>query len=730
MTRTTSILLKSLLLLSGIPALAQNSVKQTDLGCKPPIGRALWHDRIDREQRNALRTFGGSQPDDVKYFVSQSLTKKVDYLQCKIETDTSQGDQRKKAYLAGIEKILKNFSVQYSRRRFNAAHLPSVLDAYESAVASDIRKESVEPIVVKNPYDVGMLLLASDAFTTNSGYKASKNELLRKYCHIYPDQVFVQLSQNSDVPFRDSLIKMAGYRYPKKLYDYAAADNKLGYAIRSIDDPFIKAVSQMARSGGSGQLYFPFLDNIIAGKITIKEIDAVKEDPLKYYQLLVKTRMDYINRSLDGEKIVSNAELDLMLQRKGRDYFIKEINALHESPDPVRFRILNSLNAQELYYLVIAGETEMYTSSYVNGIYPLMMQKIGRKGDSLLMSVSFDRFKKFIKIAAGYNTLSDFLASFPDKDKAQTLMAAFVNGLERSNGLEDGVDVADSYASISEVNKEVAAEMLRNVKSNFDKNVRDNNKRGAVIYNLLYKLFLSANDSTINLSKEFGIPPVYSVSYNSLVSDSAGRVVMQVFFYGDKDGKMNYNGFVPQFANANWKKVEDNKNWIAFASTKGKPILIYANKPIDEEREGELEKAQAALDSYLEEKRLNPTVIIHRGHSYYAPSTIEQIPPSARIVILGSCGGYNLIHDVLKHSSDAHIVSSKQVGRMNINQPMIDLLNEKLRTGANIDWMPFWKELKGKAGKVEGFDDYIPPYKNLGAIFIKAYNRSMGEEEI
>ena len=39
-----------------------------------------------------------------------------------------------------------------------------------------------------------------------------------------------------------------------------------------------------------------------------------------------------------------------------------------------------------------------------------MMQKIGNKGDSLLMSVSFDRFKKFIKMAAGYNTLSDFLA--------------------------------------------------------------------------------------------------------------------------------------------------------------------------------------------------------------------------------------------------------------------------------------------------------------------------------
>jgi hypothetical protein len=29
----------------------------------------------------------------------------------------------------------------------------------------------------------------------------------------------------------------------------------------------------------------------------------------------------------------------------------------------------------------------------------------------------------------------------------------------------------------------------------------------------------------------------------------------------------------------------------------------------------------------------------------------------------------------------------------------------------------------------EGFQDYIPPHKNLGAIFIKAYKMAMGEED-
>ena len=188
--------------------------------------------------------------------------------------------------------------------------------------------------------------------------------------------------------------------------------------------------------------------------------------------------------------------------------------------------------------MVVTGESEIYTSSYIRGLYPRVMQRIGNRGDSLLMSVGFDKYKKFIKIAAGYNTLPNFLASFPDAEQAKALMTAFVNNLDRTEGLEDGVDVADSYASISETMKPVAEEMLKNIRINYEISLQNNNKRGTVIYDILYKLFLSA-DSTknVDLTKEFGIPPVYSVSNSSLATDSSGRIVMQVFFFGDDDGK-------------------------------------------------------------------------------------------------------------------------------------------------------------------------------------------------
>jgi len=713
------------LIAQPIVSTAQTSV--SDKACKPPISRARWHDDIDKAQKKLIdQKVGAGDNEDLNFFVNGALTKRVDAIQCAIDSDVNLREQQKIAYLRGLESLLRGYSTGYRSRQMTAAQFPVSLDAYEAAIKLNDKGESILPLIQKYHYEIGKLLTSNLAFERNSGLRDAKAHLVIKNIELHPDKAFQILKDNPDVPFRDSLIKIAAYKNPRQAYDYAAADNRLGFAIRAIDDPFVKAISKMAKST-SGQLYFPFLHNILSNKISLEEIDAVKNDPVKYYKLLVQTKMSYIQNQLDGEKVLEMEALSAMLQNKAVENFIRPINDLHEVENPaVRFRALTPLNAQELYYVVLAGERDLYTSSYIKGVYPAMMQKIGNRGDSLFLSVGFDHFRKFIKMAAGYNMLPTFLNSFPDKDGANTLMRAFVNGLDKKNSLEDGVDVADSYASISETMKPVAEQMLENVKSNYELAVQRNSKRGMVIYNLLYKLFQSATDSTINLSQEFNIPPVYNVSYSSLANGDSGKVIMQVFFYGDKDGRMNYAKFIPQFPASLWKRSE-TKQWVSFASTKGKPIVVYANKPLDEQS-GEVDQAQAALCQYLSENELNPTIVIHRGHSYYAPYTIEQLAPSAKIVFLGSCGGYHLIHDVLERASDAHIIASKQIGKQVINQPFFDLLNEKLRTGNNVEWINFWKEFKAKAGSTEGFDDYIPPQKNLGAIFIKAYKNAMGGE--
>ena len=62
---------------------------------KVDIKRQHFHDYIDREQKNALRAdgtadavFRGSGDEEINFLITQNLTKEVDLLQYKIETDS------------------------------------------------------------------------------------------------------------------------------------------------------------------------------------------------------------------------------------------------------------------------------------------------------------------------------------------------------------------------------------------------------------------------------------------------------------------------------------------------------------------------------------------------------------------------------------------------------------------------------------------------------------------
>lgn len=709
---------------------------------KPEFRRQINHDGIDAEQKIILsidgkedKLFTPSDKEEINLMLTRSLVKKTDWIQYSIETDSGLDHRLKVFYLSELEKLLRYFRQNWKGvgdRKINPLNLSIIITTYEACMQAERKGESIENIVNALPYDAGTNIINAGVFEKNRGYQPAKDRQVLKLCLLYPDRIFPILQQNPDVPFADSLIRTLDKRkYARQFYDYAAAGNKLGAIIRSItDDVFIKTIAIMARSK-SGQQYFPFLDNIVNGKITLREIDDAKDDSLLYYQLLVRTQMDYVARAINKDTAFEFKSLTRRLEDKAKADFVNIINGLHNERNPdIRFKSIQSLNAQELYYLAVSSDGSIYTSSFVKGVYPLMMKKINNRGDSLLMLLNFDKYRKFIKMSAGFNTLDNFLASFPksdqpgDEDPANTLMRAFVKNLEKSDGLEDGVDVADSYASIAETLLPVASEMLNNIQDNYQRNLVAGNKKGIAIYNILGKLFLSADTTrNIDLTKELGIPPVYEVPFTALANDS-GRVAVQLFIYGDKDGIGVFPGLISMFNNPNWKIDGSNKQWVTITAAKGRPVSLYMNRPLPEET-GEDAKAQEALCQYLEKNNIVPSVTINRGHSYNAPYTIEQMSTASKIVFMGSCGGYRMIHDILEKAPDAHIIGTKQIADAPVNNPFLKLIMEKLRTGSNIEWIPFWKEL-GKMVTDKIFEDYVPPHKNLGALFIKAYTKAMG----
>jgi hypothetical protein len=709
--------------------------------------RMLWHDNIDKEQQRLILLGGGkndslirlSKDEAVNLQVTDALIRKVDELQEQIELDSTLNTNSKKRYLRGLSDVLQKFDRAVQSKEIPPAQAPGMIDAFVRAMDLDRKGESIEPVIVATPYETGRIVVECFNYPSeNRGAKPARILLTKRFYESRPALIFNYLSTHPGAPYEDSLIIIAGHYDIGRLYDFAAAGNDLGYHIRNSRDSLLRTVAALATSR-SGRLYFPFLDNLVKGKTTTQEIDKVKDDDLAYYKLLVKTRLDYAERLLppiQDTPLEMNA-LTQMLEKKGKQVFVSEINALHTTENPaVRFRILDPLTPEELYYLVVLSEDEIYTSSYL-GVYDRIFQRMKAPyGDSLLLQVHGDYFRKFIKMAAAYNKLEHFLGTM-DKQNAGTIMKSFVIHLENA-GEEEAVDVADSYSSIVEKSPALAHFILNEVKWNLDKNIAAADKKGIIIYRLLQTLFESADTANkVDLSSKLGIPPIYSVDRRSLTDDS-GRVIQQVFFYGDKDkdGQNSYADFMRIFqtrpgTKPEWR-IQENPQWTTISSIRGKPVIIYANKPLLGEDDPDA-KAQRALNDYLYDHHLKPTIVIHRGHSYHVKYTIEQMPATARIVVLGSCGGYNNLSEVLKISEDAHIISSKQVGTKAVNEPILQAMNNTLIAGKNIEWLPMWRELEAGFRKDpvarERFDDYIPPYKNLGAIFIKAYRKAMETNE-
>ncbi len=707
-----------------------------------PIQRRLNHERISEEQLKCDKADGKqdgfikvSANDEVNLQVTDAIFRKINVLKDFVETDSKIATNNEKVrQLNYIQDVVKSFRAEWKAKLLNPALAPLLIDNFERIMKANIDSISMVTFIAEVPYEIGKI--NTEIFKNTKGYKESKKILFLKYAAIYPDKILPTIRPFADETFADSMVVVAAINNPKQLYDYASsASTPEGKLIQRNTHPMVKAISRLSHTPNA-LLYFPFLDDIINGK---QQVDSIRkligdgenhlDNSIGYFKLLVKTEIAYQQRLIAKDTPVAMFGINGLkevLQRKAIQYFITPINELHEQNNlNIRMKAIDPLSAQDLYYVIVMGENDIYTSSYKHSFERLLL-KMGNapRGDELLMSVNMDYFRKFIKMAANFNQLDAFLKTMP-QDKATVLMKAFVANLDKSSNLEDAVDVADSYSSIRD--KDLLQGIINNVANNEQRSITENNNRGKTIYNLLKTIFLSSDSSNVDLTSQIGIPSIYSID-NKYLTDDSGRIVQQVFFYGDEDGKTNYTGFINSFSPKEWK-ITTLKEWVEIKSLKGK-VWIYGNLPLDSDKNLD-DTAQAHLKMYLAKKDINPSVVIHRGHSYWLPGTIKRMTGDAKIILLGSCGGYKNLSQLLSICPDAHIISTKEIGKGDINRPIINYLNQALLSGKTLIWKDMWASLtktfyadNNKAVK-ESWDDYVPPYKNLGAIFIKAYNKKM-----
>ncbi len=695
-----------------------------------PMNRILWHEQIDKEQKRIDKIDGKTdgiiklvQNEDINVQVADAVFRRVDELQ--LEAEKRNTDHNTKiGYLRGLKELLQEYQKQVKLKRVMAVHAPVLIESFDSCMQLISRKTSVLPVIQSIPYQAAEPLLP--LFYAEKDLAEIKKLIFLKKVNEDPKNILLEIAPYEAEPFADSLIVEAALNNPMDVYTYAQA-SKTAQAriIRRSKDRRVQTIAKLSERL-NGTLFLPFLDAFINGNISLDSVNTVVESPAAYYRLLVQTQIRYQQRITAGDTILMSVALTDMLKRQATDAFVNVMNELHDATEVVRFRVAESLTAQEIYYILASTEEVIYTSTYTNLFKRMMDRAPGRRSDSLLMSVHMDRFKKFIKMAANYNRLDEFLKAMPEL-RGRQLMYAFANGLQKAGSLEDAVDVADSYGSI--IDPELKDFIKMQIRVNYEKSMQTGDKKGTVIYRILDKLFQSSEDSTINLSAELGIPSVYRVDHESLADDS-GRVVQQVFFYGDEDGITSYKNFMGLFQSKTDWEVIKGADWVTIRSLHSKPYTIYANLPLDHEQDLD-QKAQEKLLNYLSNNNIMPSIVVHRGHSYHLKYTIRQMMSSSRIVMLGSCGGYQNLAKILNVNEDAHIISTKQVGSYSVNEPILRLINDNVRNGKNIEWISLWDQVnisvKNDPKASILIKDYVPPHKNLGALFIKAYRKVSGE---
>lgn len=704
------------------------SIYELDTLLQPiPRNRQMWHDKIDHEQNRADITDGVSRNKEL-YYTEDSVINKalstavfpvIDQMQKMVENlpaksrDAVMDNQEKIRCLKAINQVLLTFN-------------------------ADVKADPV--YYRKQIYNMRDLIIARNEGTSMDFVKKNLNfQTLNNVKHLFdptsPERVFIftemgklepqsmikRLSEFANESYADDVIAAAAKVVPNELFNYASSTNyTLSNAVKRSKDPLVQTIVRISQESKSPLKAMPFLYDVYTKKKTIAEIDAITANHDLFYENLVRLKLE--NVQLGGDTYTDE------LKYRGLKY-VREMNDLHEEKDPVRFRCIEKFPPEVLYFIMVYGQDEIYTSSFL-GTYKRMIERMKpMTGDQLLEKVHRDKFRTFIRMCAGYNTLSSFLGTM-DAENKNNLMRSFIAGLEqgKDDDLEDAVDVADAFGSIED--SSLAVFLEKQVKDNYEASYKFRSKKGVIVYGLLATLFegLKGMDSTTAAmqSDKLNLPPISMVLNKNLVNDS-GTVYQQVFFYGDEDGKVSYGSFLGNFPKDKWKIVT-NKYWSEITSLQGKKIVIYANLPIPEPGD---EEAQKALRRYLDSLEIHPAVIVHRGHSYHLPLTIDQLQRETKIVMLGSCGGYHNLGKVLDHSPDAHIISSKQVGSMSVNEPIIKTINDQLLAGNDVDWISSWRGLngyfsvKGREKPKEMFDDYIPPHKNLGAIFIKAYRKML-----
>jgi hypothetical protein len=679
---------------------------------------------VDEEQK-VFKDFlmVASMNASIKKSLQKFAVNDVNSLQNNLQYLATASREKRIKGIRSLSFFMKELEQQLKEKKIDQPDIPEIIKKYKQTLTDLLGKRSGDAIE-KNLKDVNWRSsqLLANAFWEFDEKKQMTDISAYKRVVETPEYIFSFLESKPGFYYTDSLIVFMAKNYPEQLLSYLQKNNNVvTNNIRNQKNIYVQQLLSFSSNSLASELA-PFTEQIVNNELTIDDILSRRKKVNEYFQLLVNTVMSNEQKKEQGDYPEFQTALLKALYEKSLDFYVKKINDLHTSPDAMRFQSVQSLRPQDIYYIIVSADDEMYTSTYL-GLYKRLLAHFkDQAADSVLNLVHNDKFRKFMRIAATYNTLTDFLHHMPS-EKSRQLIHMFISGIENNDEEEEvanAVDIADAFITLSKdpvFNGYVKDELEEGLK----KSQRNDRYQSVRLYSILQRVYglVNSDQSATNLSANYK-----SLLFSSL-KDKKGNISELVLFYGDEDGKSSYNSFMNIFKDKTQWDVSANDSWVTISSLQGQPIKIYANLPLNAEDEKDL-AAQEELADYLQKESIQPSILIHRGHSYHLPNTLKYLDPSVKLAILGSCGGYKNMKKIIEINPDVHIIASKQVGSMVVNDPLLRHLNDDLSEGKNIEWVDFWNELnasfKNETIASKLFEEYIPPYKNVSSYVIRLYN--------
>ncbi len=607
--------------------------------------------------------------------------------------------------LIRAEKFDQNVLPQWREWVFALQHLSEnntrYLAFYEQyfhmvAIVTESRDEQKEKEYLKNHV---MFALDGIRYYIDKPYD---KEVLLHAATIKPYEVLTKYLAYNREPYFLELLEMVAMNDPNAIKQYFASNHLISSTLSMSKNPVVLDLYKIFRRYGSGSYSYANIHSIHNKRLTLDESDKLTKNKTEWFRALSQLKSQ--------KNILGNYSVDKELEKYSLKAII-QINLLHERPDAIRFASCNKYNAHEMYTLMVYAQDEIFTSTYLGMFKRLLAKRKEKSMYKLMENMGFNYFRTFVQMAAGYNTLQELLSTMTVEEQ-DLLMERVVEGLDKTGGnLQPAVEVADIYGSLqSDTLKQI---LSSKVKRELKRCVSEDNDYGIRLYGLLYKL---AGYDPIEITTEsysFDVPDLLKVSGKELFPD--GTNIQQHIFYNDEDGEAAFSLFLAHFGgDKNWK-ISKFEKYTLIESTQGKSIKMYLNSP-------KFENSANVVSAIFEKNTRYPDVVVHRGHSYYLYATVKRLTNNAKVAILGSCGGYHNMASVLENASDAQIVSSKQIGTWTVNNVLIKDMADQMRVGdGGIDWQELWAELDVKLARNDKWSDYVPPYKNLGMKFIKAF---------